>query len=58
MHEKLISELKSLSRFYHIKHLENAANLLEEYLLENRRLRCKVKELETENKKLRRAVRK
>lgn len=53
MHEKLISEIKSLSRFYHIKSLDKAANLLEEYELENQRLKWKLKELETENRKLR-----
>lgn len=53
MHEKLISELRSLSRFYHIKTLDKAASLLEEYELENQRLKWKLKELEAENKKLR-----
>lgn len=54
MHDKLVSELRSLSKFFHIKNLEGAADLLEEYLLENERLKWKVRELEKENKKLRR----
>jgi hypothetical protein len=54
MSEKIVSEVRSLATFYHLNFLHQVADVIENLVLENERLKWKLAVLEKENKRLRR----